>query len=140
MLTRARVAPRLARVLVAPVTTTVRGLATEVAMGTPEGVRDGSVANLDNIQLVPVSLLLRRAGTIAAPRCPSLARVLSGYGQSNGLPGLDAWPPVSSKGGQRHACPTPGLSRTSPGAPPPTLKARARCPTRPSAPGPRRYR
>lgn len=49
VLTRARVAPRLHRVLVAPVTTTVRGLATEVTVGAAEGVRDGSVASLDNV-------------------------------------------------------------------------------------------
>ncbi|MGH9005173.1 MAG: type II toxin-antitoxin system PemK/MazF family toxin, partial [Acidimicrobiia bacterium] len=38
VLTRSRVASRLTRVLVAPITTTVRGLATEVALGPPEGV------------------------------------------------------------------------------------------------------
>jgi mRNA interferase MazF len=41
VLTCARVAPRLHRVLVAPVTTTVRGLATEVAVGAAEGIQDG---------------------------------------------------------------------------------------------------
>src|SRR5438093_13456085 len=51
VLTRARVAGRLRRVLVAPITTTVRALTTEVPIGSPEGVREGSVANLDNIQL-----------------------------------------------------------------------------------------
>ncbi|MGI8684818.1 MAG: type II toxin-antitoxin system PemK/MazF family toxin, partial [Acidimicrobiales bacterium] len=37
VLTRQRVASRLARVLVAPITTTVRGLATEVPLGSTEG-------------------------------------------------------------------------------------------------------
>lgn len=64
VLTRAWVAERLTRVLVAPVTTTVRGIATEVPMGAPEGVRDGSVANLDNAQLLPVDRLLRQAGAV----------------------------------------------------------------------------
>lgn len=68
VLTRARVAPRLHRVLIAPITTTVRGLATEVAIGEPEGVRNGSVASLDNIQLVPVDRLLRRAGRVTPGR------------------------------------------------------------------------
>jgi mRNA interferase MazF len=39
VLTRSRVAPKLQRVLVAPITTTVRGLSTEVVLGTREGVR-----------------------------------------------------------------------------------------------------
>jgi len=80
VLTRARVAPRLTRVLVAPVTSTVRGIATEVAVGAAEGVAEGSVANLDNVQLVPVDRLLRQAGTVAAERwgefCAAVQRVL----------------------------------------------------------------
>lgn len=65
VLTRATVAPRLRRVLVAPVTTTVRGLSTEVALSDQEGVRDGSVASLDNAQQVPVDrLFIRRDSSL----------------------------------------------------------------------------
>lgn len=77
VLTRESVAPLLSRVLVAPVTTTVRGLAAEVDLGTAEGVRAGSVANLDNVQLVPVNRLLRRAGRIDAARWPEFCRAMS---------------------------------------------------------------
>ncbi len=81
VLTRSRVAPLLTRVLVAPVTTTVRSLPTEVALGMAEGVRDGCVANLDNIQLVPVSTLLRIAGRVDAGRwpefCAAMAKVMA---------------------------------------------------------------
>jgi mRNA interferase MazF len=81
VLTRARVASRLTRVLVAPITTTVRGLPTEVALSSEEGVRDGSVASLDNAQQVPVGRLLRRAGLIDAHRwselCAAMAKVMS---------------------------------------------------------------
>lgn len=77
LLTRSRIAPRLQRVLVAPVTTTVRGLATEVALGQAEGVRDGCVANLDNVQLLPVDTLLRRAGLVSAPRWPEFCRAMA---------------------------------------------------------------
>lgn len=80
VLTRGRVAERLQRVVVAPITTTVRGLATEVALGEPEGVTP-SVANLDNVQLVPVVLLLRRAGRVSASRwpefCAAMAKVMA---------------------------------------------------------------
>ncbi len=81
IMTRGRVAPRLQRVLVAPITTIVRGLATEVSLGPAEGVCDGSVANLDNIQLVPVSVLLRQAGEVSLSRwgefCRAMASVMS---------------------------------------------------------------
>ncbi len=81
VLTRSRVAPRLPRVLVAPITTTVRGLTTEVAVGAREGVREGSVANLDNVQLVPVDRLLRRAGRIDRDRwsefCAAMEKVMA---------------------------------------------------------------
>jgi len=68
VLTRRRVASRLTRILVAPVTTTVRGLRTEVTLGQPEGLKPGCVANLDNIQLIPAGALLRRAGLVEPAR------------------------------------------------------------------------
>jgi mRNA interferase MazF len=70
VLTRAVVAPRLRRVVVAPITSTVRGIATEVPVGADEGVRAGSVANLDNVQLLAVDRLLRQVGTVATGRWP----------------------------------------------------------------------
>lgn len=77
VLTRASVAPLLRRVLVAPVTTTVRGLRVEVGLGAAEGVRDGSVANLDNVQLVPVDSLVQRAGQIDHARWPEVCRAMA---------------------------------------------------------------
>jgi mRNA interferase MazF len=76
VLTRARVAPLLRRVLVAPVTT-VRGLATEVALGAAEGVREGSVTNLDNVQLLPVDALLRQAAEIEEGRWPEFCAAMA---------------------------------------------------------------
>ena len=81
VLTRQRVASHLVCVVVAPVTTTVRGLATEVPVGSEEGVRPGSVANLDSVQLLPVDRLLRRAGRVAPERwpefCAAMAKVMA---------------------------------------------------------------
>lgn len=77
ILTRGSVALRLRRVLVAPVTTTVRGIRTEVPLGRPEGVREGSVANLDNSQLLGVERLLARAGSLAADRWPQVCAAMS---------------------------------------------------------------
>ncbi|MGH9115289.1 MAG: type II toxin-antitoxin system PemK/MazF family toxin [Acidimicrobiales bacterium] len=81
VLTRRRVASRLTRVLVAPVTTTARGLSTEVTLGQAEGVKPGSVASLDNTQLIPRATLLRRAGVVAPARwgefCRAMASVMA---------------------------------------------------------------
>ena len=81
ILTRARVAPLLARVLVAPITTTVRGLATEGSLGPDEGLDVDCVASLDNVQLLPVSVLVRPAGEVSVARwpefCVAMAKVLS---------------------------------------------------------------
>jgi mRNA interferase MazF len=81
VLTRAAVAPLLTRVLVAPITTTIRGLATEVALGGPDGLDDDCVASLDNVQLVPVARLLRQVGQVGAERwqefCRAMVKVLA---------------------------------------------------------------
>ncbi len=80
VLTRSRVASRLARVLVAPVTTTARGIATEVALGKAEGVKTGSVASLDNAHLVPVTRLIALAGSVTPARwnelCTAMHKVM----------------------------------------------------------------
>lgn len=52
----------LQAVISAPVTSTIRGLSTEVRLGTADGVRIESVANLDNVQLVARARLVRRVG------------------------------------------------------------------------------
>ena len=81
ILTRARVASQLRRVLVAPVTTTVRGISTEVALGAAEGVKDGSVANLDNAHLLDVERLVALAGLVEAARwtefCTAMGKVMN---------------------------------------------------------------
>lgn len=62
VLTRDPMGRLLNAVLAAPVTSTVRGVSTEVAVGPADGVRLTSVANLDNLQLVSRSRFVRRVG------------------------------------------------------------------------------
>lgn len=61
----------------APVTTTVRNIPTEVPLDEGAGVVDGSVANLDNVQLLPVDRLLRRAGAVPSDRWPAFCRAMA---------------------------------------------------------------
>ena len=77
VLTRQAVAGRLHRVLVAPITSTVRAIPVEVELGRHEGIADGSVANFDNVQLVPVSRLLRPAGSIHLARWPEVCAAIA---------------------------------------------------------------
>ena len=73
VLTRELVRPLLANVTVAPITTTVRGLATEVAVGTVNGLNQPSVVSCDNIQTIPVANLGRQIGYLLASQEPALA-------------------------------------------------------------------
>lgn len=55
VLTRELVRPHLRRVTVAPITSIVRGLSTEVVVGARNGLEHGSVVNLDNILTIPAT-------------------------------------------------------------------------------------
>lgn len=54
------------RVLVAPVTTRVRGLPSELALGAAEGLPLDSVASFDNIRPFPKAMLVRRLGSLGS--------------------------------------------------------------------------
>ena len=62
VLTRERVRPHLTRVTVAPITSTVRGLSTEVQVGPANGLDHVCVVSCDNIVTVPVAFLGRQVG------------------------------------------------------------------------------
>ncbi len=72
VLTREPMGRILHSVIVGPVTSTIRGLSTEVELSAADGVRRRSVVNLDNLQLLPRARLIRRVGK-AEPA--SLARI-----------------------------------------------------------------
>lgn len=64
VLTRDPLGRYLHSVIVGPVTSTVRGLSTEVTLGPEDGARVESVVNLDNLQLVDRKRLVRRVGSV----------------------------------------------------------------------------
>ncbi len=72
VLTRQLVRPALARVIVAPITTRVRGLATEVSVGPDNGLRSGGVVGCDNIVTVPTDALGRVVGYLLPDQEPLL--------------------------------------------------------------------
>ena len=69
VLSRDAAIPRLRRALIAPCTTTVRGLASEVLLEPGEDpVPLPSVVNLDSIESVPVAVLVERLGRLSDER------------------------------------------------------------------------
>jgi mRNA interferase MazF len=77
VLTRDPMGRYLSSVLVAPITSTIRGLSTEVAVGPDDGVRPRSAVNLDNTQQVDRSRLIRRLGALGAPTMDAVCRALA---------------------------------------------------------------
>jgi mRNA interferase MazF len=79
VLTRDPMGRLLHSVICAPITPTLRGLTTEVSIGTEAGLARESVANFDNTFLLARRRLIRRLGraspdTLAA--CQALARAV----------------------------------------------------------------
>jgi mRNA interferase MazF len=62
VLTREPVRPYMTRVTVAPITSTIRGLSTEVPVGPDNGLDQACVISCDNVQTIPVDRLGRQLG------------------------------------------------------------------------------
>ena len=62
VLTRELIRPRLTNVTVAPITSTIRGLSTEVPVGPRNGLNHDSAISCDNIQTIPKLQLGRLIG------------------------------------------------------------------------------
>ena len=76
IVTRSEVVPVVRRVLVAPVTRTVRGIPTEIPLGPAQGLGEPCVASFDNLQPIRRSFLTSRAGALSSARtaiCGALA-------------------------------------------------------------------
>ena len=63
-MTREAVRPYLSRVTVAPITTTIRGLSTEVSVGPENGLDHAGVVSCDNLVTVPASTVGRMVGRL----------------------------------------------------------------------------
>jgi len=64
VLTRELVRPHLHTVTVAPITTTVRGLSTEVPVNAANGLEQASVASCDHLTTIPAGALGRQIGLL----------------------------------------------------------------------------
>jgi mRNA interferase MazF len=76
MLTRELVIPHRQQVTVAPITTTVRGLSTEVAVGPANGIGHESVVSCDNIVTIDKNALGERIGYLFPAQEPILTAAI----------------------------------------------------------------
>ncbi len=77
VLTRDPLGRLLHSVIVAPITSTIRGLSTEVPLGRDDGIRIASVANLDNVQLLSRDRFRRCIGRARPATMMELCTALS---------------------------------------------------------------
>lgn len=76
VLTRELVRPHLGRVTVAPITSTTRGLSTEVPAGPPNGLDHESAVSCDYTLTVPVAALGRQIGYLLPTQEPDLTHAI----------------------------------------------------------------
>ena len=77
ILTRQEVLPLLHTAMVAPVTSTIRGLPSEVPVGIDEGLKHESAVNLDHVQTVEQRLLQDFVGSLSDAKMREICRALA---------------------------------------------------------------
>jgi mRNA interferase MazF len=77
VLSRDAAIPRLRRALVAPCTTTIRGLPSEVVLDPGEDpIGRRSAVNLDSVESVSVAVLVERIGSLSGVRMREICQAL----------------------------------------------------------------
>jgi mRNA interferase MazF len=77
LLTRDAAIPVLSRVVAAPISSTVRGIPTEVRLGSAEGLPIECVASMDNIFTLRKAYLIRRMGALDRSRRPEVCAAVA---------------------------------------------------------------
>jgi mRNA interferase MazF len=73
ILTRELVRPHLRTVTVAPITTTIRGLSSEVRVDAENGLKEPSVVSCDNITTIPTDAVGAQIGVLLDRQEPALS-------------------------------------------------------------------
>ena len=76
ILTRAAAREAMTKVTVAPITSTVKGLSSEVPVGPAEGLDHACAISLDNVLTIPSSRLGRTLGLLGPAQEKALARAI----------------------------------------------------------------
>jgi len=64
VVSRTAATERLRRIVVAPITRTIRGIPTEIKLGSEQGLSQDCVASFDNMMTITTALLVDRAGML----------------------------------------------------------------------------
>jgi mRNA interferase MazF len=76
-MTRNEAIPVLRRLIVAPVTRTVRDIPTEIPLGRDEGLPDRCAASFDDLQPVDRGMLTTRVGALAGERRREICQTIA---------------------------------------------------------------
>ena len=76
VLTRDTSIPHLAAVTVAPVTSTIRGVASEVQLSEADGMKKACAVNLHNLVTVPKDWLGKQVGTLSPEHLEEICKAL----------------------------------------------------------------
>ena len=76
VLTREAVLPHLTKITVAPITSRIRGLSTEIPVGPANGLDKNSVVSCDNLITIPTTALGRQVGFLLPEQEAELTRAL----------------------------------------------------------------
>ena len=77
VLTRQEVIELLHTVIVAPITSTIRGAPSEVIVGIEEGLKHDSAVNLDHVQTVEKSMLRSRIAEVSPEKMKAVCSALA---------------------------------------------------------------
>ncbi len=77
VLSRREMLPLIRTAMVAPVTSHVRGTATEVVVGVEEGLKELSAVNLNHVQTVPQRELHHYVGALSEEKMRQVCRALA---------------------------------------------------------------
>ena len=77
VLTRPQVRPFLNSITVAPITSTIRGLSTEVPVGIPNGLQHESVVSCDNVTTIPRAAIGRLLGYLQPAQEHALSEAIA---------------------------------------------------------------
>ncbi|MGD7707322.1 type II toxin-antitoxin system PemK/MazF family toxin [Microlunatus sp. Y2014] len=76
VLTREAARGAMSKVTVAPITTTIKGLSSEVPVGLANGLQQPSSVSIDNVVTIPSSSLGRTVGHLSPEQEQELARAI----------------------------------------------------------------
>jgi mRNA interferase MazF len=78
LLSRSSAYSYLHKFIVAEITTTIRGIRIEIAVGNREGLGKHSVVNCDNLRTISKTALVKKMGSLSPSRYPEVKRAV-GY-------------------------------------------------------------